>query len=364
MAKCLELLKSAQRPLIVAGNGIRLGGAVDLFRTLANTLDIPIVTTRFGNDFLPFSHPKNMGMGGVKGTRFCRMIMQKADVVLVLGSRLAIPFIGYEEDFFDKKAKIISVDIEKAELQKLGAKITLPIHADVKDFLEKLQIKNRSLWRPWLLICQDLKRQHPMITNELKKDPIDLYYFMSRLDAMAGKQHLFVSDSGSNYYVAGQVYRFERGQREISSVTYGAMGLTIPLALGASIARRDLQVLGVTGDGSLELNIQDLKTISYYGLNIKLFVINNGGYASMRKNQDTFFQGRRIGSDEKTGVAMLNLKNVAKAFDLRYEHIKSHKEIDTKLKKIMSDNKPLFVEVVCTDTQKIIAPIGAPMFYE
>ncbi len=366
LEKCLKLLRNAKRPLIVAGNGIRQGGAVELFRKLVDTLQVPIITTRFGNDLLPYSHINNMGMGGVKGTRFCRTIMQQADVVLVLGSRLAIPFIGYKEDFFDKKAKIISVDIEKAELKKPGAHITLPIHADVKNFLSAIasKIENISSWKTWLSSCQNLKHEHPMVTDEIKKDPIDLYYFMSRLDAMAGKQHIFVSDSGSNYYVAGQVYRFEKGQREISSVTYGAMGLSIPLAIGASIARSDMQVLAVTGDGSLELNIQDLKTISYYGFNIKLFVINNGGYASMRKNQDTFFKGRRIGSDEKTGVAMLNLKKVADAFDLRYERIDSCSEIDSKLKKIMSDNKPLFIEVICTDTQKIITPVGAPKFYE
>ncbi len=364
MEWCLRLLQQAKRPLIVAGNGIRQGGAVELFRKLATTLDIPIITTRFGNDLLPYSHRANMGMGGVKGTRFCRMIMQQADVVLALGSRLAIPFIGYEEDFFDKKAKIISVDIEQAELKKPGARLTLPIHADVKDFLTEFRVTNLSSWKSWLQTCQKLKQQHPMMTDKFNKDPIDLYYFMSRLDALAGKQHVFVSDSGSNYYVAGQVYHFEKGQREISSVTYGAMGLSIPLAIGASVARNDMQVLAVTGDGSLELNIQDLKTISYYGLNIKLFVINNGGYASMRNSQDTFFKGRRIGSDEKTGLAMLNLKKVADAFDLRYERIGNVAEIDTKLKKIMSDSKPLFVEVVCTDTQKIIAPIGAPKFYE
>ncbi len=366
MEQCIRLLKEAKRPLIVAGNGIRQGGAVELFRKLANILDIPIVTTRFGNDLLPYSHRANMGMGGVKGTRFCRTIMQQADVVLTLGSRLAIPFIGYKEDFFNKKAKIISVDIEMAELKKPGARIALPIHVDVKFFLDEFskKISNIPVWGTWLQQCQALKLANPMIINEHKTDPIDLYYFMSRLDAMADKRHIFVSDSGSNYYVAGQVYRFEHGQREISSVTYGAMGLSIPLAIGVSVARKDMQVLAVTGDGSLELNIQDLKTISYYGFNIKLFVINNGGYASMRNSQDTFFKGRRIGSDEKTGVAMLNLKKVADAFDLRYERIESVAEIDKKLKKIMSDDKPMFVEVVCTDSQKIIAPMGAPKFYE
>jgi len=133
--KCLDLLRGAQRPVIVAGNGIRQAGALEIFRKLANRLEIPIISTRFGNDLLPYSHRLNMGMGGVKGTRFCRTIMRQADVVLALGSRLAIPFIGYKEDFFDKKAKIISVDIERAELKKPGARLTLPIHADVKDFL-------------------------------------------------------------------------------------------------------------------------------------------------------------------------------------------------------------------------------------
>src|SRR3989344_6620293 len=135
------------------------------------------------------------------------------------------------------------------------------------------------------------------------------------------------------------------------------MGLSIPLAIGACVAKKDAQILAVTGDGSLELNVQELKTISYYGMNIKLFVINNGGYLSMRKWQDVYFEGRRIGSDDKTGVESLNLRKIADAFDLNYERIDRWEEIDEKLKKITSDNKPLFVEVVCDSEQKLVEPI-------
>ena len=195
-----------------------------------------------------------------------------------------------------------------------------------------------------------------MILPEQRRDPIDLYYFMSRLDAVSDERHIFVTDAGSNFYVGGQVYRFEKGQREITSSAYAAMGLSVPLAIGAAVARPDAQILAVTGDGSLELNIQELKTLSYYGFDVKLFVINNGGYVSMRNWQDQFFNGRRIGSDEETGAEMLDLGKVADTFDLRYELLSHVDEIDRKLRTIITRRGPVFIEVVCDNAQTIVQP--------
>ncbi len=355
------LLLSAKRPLLVAGHGIRLADAVEDFRALSEELGAPFILSRFAQDILPYSHSNNMGQAGIKGVRHCGMVMTSADVVLSLGCRLAVQFAGHRFDAFAKDAKVILVDIEKDELKKPGVRLTLAVHADVKDFLKKLRArlsaKPMTGKKNWLDHCRKLKKDHPIVTPGSKRNPIDLYYFMSRLDALSKKHHLFTTDAGSNYYVGGQVYHFEKGQREITSGTFAAMGLSIPLAIGSAIAARDKQILAVTGDGSLELNIQELKTISYYKLNIKLFVINNGGYLSMRNWQDGFFEGRRIGSDDETGAESLNLKKVADAFGLRYARIARVEEIDDQLKDIMKDNKPLFVEVLCDNHQKLIEPI-------
>jgi acetolactate synthase-1/2/3 large subunit len=177
---------------------------------------------------------------------------------------------------------------------------------------------------------------------------------MSRLNALSGPHHVIVTDAGSNYYIGGQVFTFDRGQREITSGAFAAMGLSIPLAIGCAVAQPDAQILAVTGDGSLELNIQELKTVSHYDFNIKIFVINNGGYVSMKKWQDDYFEGRRIDDAESTGVGTLNLRNIAQAFDMRYSCIDDFATIDDKLWEIMSDDSSLFVEVVTDNEQKII----------
>lgn len=359
--KVLELLNNSERPLIIAGNGIRQGGAVSGFKKLVKKLGIPIILTRLGLDLLPYSDAQNMGLGGIKGTRFCSQIMRSCDLVLVLGARLAIPFVGPNLDAFNKKAKIVVVDIEDSELKKPGVRIDFPINDDALGFIDKLNDLlvryYTSRFHTWLSFCQKLKRENPILTKEMIKNPIDLYYFMSRLDALSGAKHILITDAGSNYYVGGQVFTFEKRQREVTSAAFAAMGLGVPLAIGAAIAKKNAQILAVTGDGSLELNIQELKTMSYYNLNIKLFVINNGGYVSMRNWQDEFFEGRRIGSDKTTGMPVLNLKRIASAFDLKYESIQKFEQIDEKLMRIMNKSGPLFVEVFCDNQQRIIEPI-------
>ena len=151
---------------------------------------------------------------------------------------------------------------------------------------------------------------------------------MDRLGKISSKNNILVTDAGSNYYVGGQVWNFENGQREVSSYTNAAMGLTIPLAIGAAVASPRANILAVTGDGSLELNIQELKTISHNKFNIKLFVINNGGYVSMHNWADAFFEGRRVGNPVDTGDGTLILKNVAKAFDMEHRLISSTNNLD------------------------------------
>ena len=175
---------------------------------------------------------------------------------------------------------------------------------------------------------------------------------MYDLCELSSKESILVTDAGSNYYIGGQAWKFEKGQVEIASTTNAAMGLSIPLSIGASIASKK-QVLSVTGDGSIELNIQELKTISHYNLNIKTFVINNGGYVSMKKWQDDYFKGNRLDTEEKTGAGTMNFKKIADAFDLKYLRIKRVSEIKKILKNALANKKPYLVEVF-TDPKQYI----------
>lgn len=356
----LNLLRQAKRPLIVGGHGLRQGGAIAEFKELIERTGIPVVFSRLGQDILPFSHPLNLGQVGRRGVKYSKRLLARADLVIALGSRLSVPMAGHKLDHFAQDAAVVVVDIDPAELAHQGPRVSVPVRSNVNEFLIRLlaRLEPTQLgdWRAWSEECRALKAENPMVLPEQQRNPIDLYYFMARLDALSDEHHVFVTDAGSNYYVGGQVYRFEKGQREITSGAYAAMGLSIPLAIGAAVARPEAQILAVTGDGSLELNIQELKTLSYYGFNIKLFVINNGGYVSMRNWQDSFFDGRRIGSDDSTGAAMLDLRKVADTFDLRYEVIDRAEEIDRKLRTIMARPGPSLVEVVCDSRQTIVQP--------
>jgi len=350
-------MREASKPIIIAGQGIRISKAVLKFKHLVDTLRIPVIFSRLGQDLLSHNHPYVIGHGGTKGTKASSTIMKEADMILCLGSRLSVPFIGDNFDVFNPNAKVVMVDIDTMELKKSGVHITLPIQGDVGSFIEELlKLKNETSvldYNKWLNYCIDIKNKEDIDLATIKSNPIDLYWFLYKLNQNSEDYHIFTSDAGSSYFVSGQMLKFEKGQREVTSGAFASMGVSIPLAIGSAIAYPDKQILAVTGDGSLELNIQELKTMSYNKLNIKLFVINNGGYASIRNTQDALFDSRYVGSNQLENDETLNLELVAKTFGLDYYKIDDWKSIDNDLKVITSTNKPMFIEVVCTSKQII-----------
>ncbi len=354
--KILILLKKSSKPLLVVGNGVKQSKTVSNLKELIKKTKIPTIFSRFGHDLISHDNNHIMGQAGIKGSRFCKKIMNQSDLVLSLGCRLAPQFVGHDFNAFNN-AKVISIDVEKDELIKKGQKIDLKLNYDLKEFFPKLckYIKkiDSKKYKNWSNYCEKLKKDNPIINEKLNKNPIDLYYFMERLGELSKKNDILITDAGSNYYVGGQVWKFKKGQKEICSVANAAMGLSVPLSIGAAVASPKSMILAVTGDGSLELNIQELKTISHNKFNIKLFVINNGGYVSMHNWADTFFKGRRLDTAEDTGDGTLNLKNIAKAFDMEHFLIHDYKQIDQNLKFILKSKKPLFIEVMTDTKQKI-----------
>ena len=354
--KILILLKKSSKPLLVVGNGVKQSKTVSNLKELIKKTKIPTIFSRFGHDLISHDNNHIMGQAGIKGSRFCKKIMNQSDLVLSLGCRLAPQFVGHDFNAFNN-AKVISIDVEKDELIKKDQKIDLKLNYDLKEFFPKLckYIKkiDSKKYKNWSNYCEKLKKDNPIINEKLNKNPIDLYYFMERLGELSKKNDILITDAGSNYYVGGQVWKFKKGQKEICSVANAAMGLSVPLSIGAAVASPKSMILAVTGDGSLELNIQELKTISHNKFNIKLFVINNGGYVSMHNWADTFFKGRRLDTAEDTGDGTLNLKNIAKAFDMEHFLIHDYKQIDQNLKFILKSKKPLFIEVMTDTKQKI-----------
>jgi acetolactate synthase-1/2/3 large subunit len=319
-------------------------------------IDAPIIFSRLGLDCLPMSYENNMGIGGMRGTKYNKLIMREADLIISIGTSLSVAFAGYELSFFNPEAKTYMIDIDPAEVMKIQHKLTKVIMCDAKTFLSSIKefinatkpaLKSNECGM-WLSKCLDYKRTMSAKLLAKEQNPIDIYYLVKKIDELSKNEDIFIDDAGSIYYVAAQTLSFENGTREITSGAYASMGLSIPLSIGAAIANPNARVLVMTGDGSLETNIQELKTLSYYNLNVKIFVINNGGYISMRDH------GRQT-ADERN--AMLNLKKVADAYDMPYYLIDDYKQFDTYMPTFINERGPAFIEVMCDDKQKLILPI-------
>jgi len=354
--KIIEFLYNSKKPLVVIGQGVRQSGSIDDFKKFLDYLQIPVISSRLGQDILSFDHLCNFGHGGFKGSELTKKIMQEADFILSIGSRLSVPFIG-SPVIFSKKSKLVVVNIDVVELLRRDINIDYHIHSDIKDFLlklnNKIEIIDHSIinesYKEWLIYCTSQKKEKSLVNVEKLSDPIDLYHFVSRLDVLSSERNIFVSDAGSSYYVCGQSLSFSKGQREITSGAFASMGLSIALSIGCCVADPEAQVLTVTGDGSVEVNIQELKTLSYYNFNAKIFVINNGGYLSIRNTQDKLFDGRYINSTESP----LNFKKIADAFNVPYFFIDSYKNIDLVVKEVMRFDGCALIEVLCDNKQKI-----------
>ena len=352
----VKLLFNSKKPIFIIGNGIKQSSTQNEFIRLSKKLSIPFLNSRFVNDMYSHDVKENMGLSGIKGTLFSKQILDESDLIVSLGCRLAPTLVHGNPSNFGKNAKLVSINNDNNELNNPLYKFKLKINSDLdiffKDFNKLISKKKFINNSKWLNHCILIKKNNEIQNIKSESNPIDLYRFMYDLCEYSKPKSVLITDAGSNYYIGGQAWKFRKKQIEISSVANAAMGLSIPLSIGAAIASKK-QVLSVTGDGSIELNIQELKTISHYKLNIKTFVINNGGYVSMKKWQDNFFKGNRLDTKEATGVGTLNFKNIAKAFNIKYFLIKKTNEIKSKLIKIQRDNHPYLIEVVTDPNQKI-----------
>ena len=351
----IEKLNISTKPLFIIGNGIKQSKTHNLLKKFTKKNSLPFATSRFALDLFPYSVKENMGLLGIKGTLFGSKLIKECDLIVSLGCRLAPTLTFGNSPFFTKGKKILSINNDKNELNNPLIEFNKKINCDLKIFFNKLQkfekkIKKRD--SGWLDRCVSIKKNNSIANIKKNSDPIDLYRFMYDLGELSDRKHILVTDAGSNYFIGGQAWRFEKGQKEIASTTNAAMGLSVPLSIGAAVASGK-QVLSVTGDGSIELNIQELKTISHYNLNIKTFVINNGGYVSMKKWQDNYFEGNRLDTEVKTGAGTMNFRKIAEAFDLKFIQIKKTTEIEKKLKYIFSNKKPFIVEVFTDPNQEI-----------
>ncbi|MDP8229913.1 MAG: thiamine pyrophosphate-binding protein [Candidatus Gorgyraea atricola] len=351
VSKVMEMLKRAKRPVILCGYGIRIARAEDLLKQILERIQIPAVLSFNGMDLIPDAHPLLIGKAGIIGQRRANFAIQNSDCLLSIGSRMNIKIVGYNYKAFAPNAKKIIVDVDERELQKSTLSPDVRIQADAKDFLEEFlnQLKEIDLRAPagWLDACKNWKKRYPSIVNEFFEDEahVDTYIFYDKLSDLLTEQDVVVTGNGMAALCLYQAFKVKPQQRAFTNNGYGAMGWGLPASIGACIANDRKRTICITGDGSMQMNIQELQLIRHHNLPIKIFIINNAGYTSIRLTQDTFFNSHYVGADERSGISNPDFKKVAIAYGLGYEKILTNKEIESKVSRVLSEPGPILCEL-------------------
>lgn len=354
-------LKQVQRPVIVAGGGIRSAGKTKEFQEFVEKSQIPVVCSRMGTDVLPTTHPLNIGRIGNKGMRSANFAVQNADLVLVLGSRLSVSSTGQEYEYFARKAKVFVVDVDKDEHTKHTVHIEKFYHMDLREFFQSLPDSIDTNTKEWAEKCLDWREKYPVCLPEYYNSKlINLYVFVEELSKQLRSDSVVIGDAGSAVYVPPQTLKTtDCRQRYITSGAQAEMGFTLPAAIGVSAARNNGEVLAITGDGSLQMNIQELQTLKYYNFPVKLFVWNNNGYLSIRASQSNLFEGRKIGTDGSNGVSFPDLEKISEAYGLKYVRIPDTASLPGKIQEVLTEESPVICEVMCIPDQPIVPSVSS-----
>ena len=366
ISSLVRLLNSSKKPLLILGHGVRLSGASDLVTSVLKMMNIPYLLTWQAADLTSSSHKLYFGKAGVYGQRSANFILQNCDALLCIGTRLAIPQIGYNIQDFARHAKILSVDIDENELLKFGEKINYPVKCDAKIFLSlilenKEQLGSNKKFNSWIGFCKELKKNYPIMENDIHDDAvhskgiyINSYKFIKRMEKYLTKNQIIVTDMGTALLTTHYGLNLKSKQRLITSTGLGEMGYGLPAAIGAAIASKK-EVLCLNCDGGMMLNLQELQTIVHYDLPIKIFIFNNDGYLMIKHTQKALFNGRYVGTNKDSGVSCPDFTKIAKAFEMDAFQIRSWKDFDKNIEKIMKSKKPLICEVF-TDPEQPFLP--------
>jgi acetolactate synthase-1/2/3 large subunit len=322
----IELIYKSKRPIFLAGHGVKLSKSNKEFKSLIDNIKIPTLSSWSGIDILPYDHPYNFGCSGLYGQRCANFIIQNCDLLIVLGSRLALPQTGYNIDNFAPNAKIIMINNDEYELKK-HTRYDLIIQSDCKSFINKLLLKNINLdINDWYNQCKSYKNQFPLIEEQhlLDNEKYDnSYVFINNLSKHLKENDVIVIGQGTPLPCSHQALELKSNQIAFASNGLGEMGNGLPSAIGACFAHNGDTIL-LDGDGSMMMNLQELQTIVGYNLPLKIIIFNNEGYLFIKHTQKMLFQGRYTGVNEDTGVSLPKFNKIATAFGLDYFNSKSN----------------------------------------
>lgn len=347
LEKVLAALSKAERPVLWLGHGIRLAGGVDLIKPLVEKLKIPTLVSWAGIDMIESDHPLVYGRAGIYGQRAANFVLQNCDFLLTIGTRLAMPQVGYEISEFARGAQDIAVvDIDPLEVGKHASRVTIPVLADAKAFINSLHSAAKGYERStWISKCNEFRKNYPFVGPEHpdKDGFINSYPFMQKLERFfKPKQHV-VTDMGTALLSGHQVLSMKPGQRLMTSTGLGEMGYGLPAAVGAALG--GAEVICLNCDGGMMMNLQELQTIAHHKLNIKIIIFNNDGYLMIKHTQKALFKGRYSCTDTKSGVTCPDYSKVAKAFDFPSFQIRTWEDMDRVMPQLQEIQGPAVCEV-------------------
>ena len=356
--KLISLISNAKRPLIILGHGINLSNTKkDVEKFIKNT-GIPFAPSWGTIDLFPYKNKLNAGTFGVAATRYGNFAVQNCDLLISLGCRLNTQITGSNIKSFAPNAKKIVVDIDENEFKKNnGLKIDLKINLDLKIFLKRAisLIKKKKNYGPWIKKFKEWKKKYPVIKSEYfsQANNNNAYVFMKKLSDKTGKNDILIPDASANLIWAMQSFQ-TKGQRVFTALNHSPMGYSMPATIGAHLADKTKNIICTIGDGSMQMNIQELATVAHFKFPVKIFVINNNGYGLIKQTQDTWLDSRRVGVDESSGLAMPDLQKIAKAYKIETIEINNHNELDEKVDYVLRSKKPILCDVKISENQKVI----------
>lgn len=359
----LEKIKAAKRPVFHAGYGIRLSGGYEAFRSVAEKLNIPIVTYWNAVDLIEDDNPLYCGRAGNMGDRPGNWAIQNADLILAVGTRISIRQVGYNWKTWARAAEVIMVDIDQAELKKPTLHVEMPIWADAKDFLTKLDkaaVKPVSNDGDWLATCQRWKKEYPAVLPrqwEENGETANVYAFVRYLSSCLPENSLTAVSNGACCVVGNQAYVIQKGSRMANNSAIASMGYGLPAAIGTCIGGGHRQTICLEGDGSIMMNLQELQTVLTNHLPIKIFLINNNGYHSIRLTQNNLFKEHcKVGIGPESGdLSFPEFEKIAKAFGYPYYSAHSNAEMKEAVNEVLKLDGPAFCEIF-TDTKQVWEP--------
>ncbi|MDD3040495.1 thiamine pyrophosphate-binding protein [Bacteroides sp.] len=356
-AEILSKIKQAKRPVIFAGTAIRLADAHSDFLELVDKLQIPVVTAWNAHDVLPDESPYFCGRPGTVGTRGGNFVVQNSDLLLVIGSRLNIRLISYNYKDFAKDAYKIIIDIDENELKKPTVFPNLPIHADLKDVVKSLLESNTDVHtaahETWLAWANGINKKYPVCLPSYydKKDALNPYVFIKEMFEQLEEGDDVICGNGAACVITFQAAIMKENQRLFTNSGCAAMGYGFPAAIGVAVANKEKRTFCIDGDGSFQMNLQELQTVVYNHLNLKIIYLNNNGYHSIRQTQTNLFNPPLVGVCDGNGLSFPDAEKIAYAYGIPYVRITSVEDMRTKFKEVMNTEGPVFCEVVVDPTQ-------------